>query len=51
MTLAARIAPHMPPALNATGVGLLYPRYEPAGGAGCALQPLLLRTAHQRSFR
>ncbi|TQK50505.1 FkbM family methyltransferase [Streptomyces sp. SLBN-118] len=29
MTLAARIAPHLPPALIATGVGLLYPRYEP----------------------
>ena len=29
MTLAARIAPRLPPALIATGVALLYPRYEP----------------------
>ncbi|MFI1400376.1 FkbM family methyltransferase [Streptomyces sp. NPDC020681] len=29
MTLAARLAPHLPPALITAGVALLYPRYEP----------------------
>ncbi|MET7617681.1 FkbM family methyltransferase [Streptomyces sp. NPDC005408] len=29
MTLAARLAPHLPPALISAGVALLYPRYEP----------------------